>query len=101
MQPARAPKSSTLSGDRVRPSRPLQAAVASDSLRAITFMQRLDGTPCATARRCRNTTPGAQRVCQVAAWCRGTIAARGRQETSVGWSVCMQVVPQARTRIIR
>ena len=40
---ARAPKLPTSPGDRARPSRPLQAAVASNSLRTITIMQRLDG----------------------------------------------------------
>ena len=41
---ARAPKLSTSPGDRARPSRPLQVAVASNSSRTITFMQRLNAT---------------------------------------------------------
>ena len=41
---ARTPKLSTSPGDRTRPSRPLQVAVASNSSRTVTFIQRLNGT---------------------------------------------------------
>ena len=60
---ARAPKLSTSPGDRARPSRPLQVAVASNSSRTITFMQRLNDTlTSATAWRCRKANLATQRL---------------------------------------